>query len=110
MGRLFAVRFPEAGSSRSRSAQESPGTNSWSCLRKTFLGKTASRSSQTISLAWQSNTLTIPRSPFYCWHIQIATRCRRSEEHTSELQSQSNLVCRLLLEKKKNTASADELI
>src|SRR2546427_5091361 len=33
---------------------------------------------------------------------------RRSEEHTSELQSQSNLVCRLLLEKKnkpKNTAN-----
>src|SRR2546430_12370147 len=29
----------------------------------------------------------------------------RSEEHTSELQSQSNLVCRLLLEKKKNTTS-----
>src|SRR2546427_2146112 len=28
-------------------------------------------------------------------------RGRRSEEHTSELQSQSNLVCRLLLEKKK---------
>src|SRR2546427_4157109 len=27
--------------------------------------------------------------------------CDRSEEHTSELQSQSNLVCRLLLEKKK---------
>src|SRR2546427_3026890 len=29
-------------------------------------------------------------------------RYTRSEEHTSELQSQSNLVCRLLLEKKKN--------
>src|SRR2546427_3703614 len=29
------------------------------------------------------------------------SRPRRSEEHTSELQSQSNLVCRLLLEKKK---------
>src|SRR2546430_8959480 len=29
----------------------------------------------------------------------------RSEEHTSELQSQSNLVCRLLLEKKKNPPS-----
>src|SRR5688572_31012239 len=28
---------------------------------------------------------------------------RRSEEHTSELQSQSNLVCRLLLEKKNDT-------
>src|SRR2546427_4194656 len=31
----------------------------------------------------------------------VAGRLRRSEEHTSELQSQSNLVCRLLLEKKK---------
>src|SRR2546430_6387508 len=30
---------------------------------------------------------------------------RRSEEHTSELQSQSNLVCRLLLEKKKKPDS-----
>src|SRR2546430_11376314 len=29
---------------------------------------------------------------------------KRSEEHTSELQSQSNLVCRLLLEKKKEDA------
>src|SRR2546430_13515087 len=32
---------------------------------------------------------------------QLISACRRSEEHTSELQSQSNLVCRLLLEKKK---------
>src|SRR2546427_7380426 len=32
-----------------------------------------------------------------------ATAQRRSEEHTSELQSQSNLVCRLLLEKKKQS-------
>src|SRR2546427_9134555 len=31
-------------------------------------------------------------------------RITRSEEHTSELQSQSNLVCRLLLEKKKKIA------
>src|SRR2546427_9079486 len=31
---------------------------------------------------------------------------KRSEEHTSELQSQSNLVCRLLLEKKKNNRVA----
>src|SRR2546426_7717464 len=29
-------------------------------------------------------------------------QCERSEEHTSELQSPCNLVCRLLLEKKKN--------
>src|SRR2546427_3417846 len=33
-------------------------------------------------------------------------RQMRSEEHTSELQSQSNLVCRLLLEKKKERSAA----
>src|SRR5690606_41786833 len=36
---------------------------------------------------------------------RIATRDHRSEEHTSELQSRENLVCRLLLEKKKNTSA-----
>src|SRR2546430_2072989 len=35
-------------------------------------------------------------------HCQEGWLRWRSEEHTSELQSQSNLVCRLLLEKKKN--------
>src|SRR2546427_9092831 len=35
--------------------------------------------------------------------IDAHQRAPRSEEHTSELQSQSNLVCRLLLEKKKKT-------
>src|SRR5688572_32430463 len=34
----------------------------------------------------------------------------RSEEHTSELQSQSNLVCRLLLEKKKNNITENQTI
>src|SRR5688572_31195423 len=33
----------------------------------------------------------------------------RSEEHTSELQSQSNLVCRLLLEKKKKKNTKDKV-
>src|SRR2546427_6938859 len=55
------------------------------------------------------------RSPFHCGirrcrlsnNTETATSRRfatstRSEEHTSELQSQSNLVCRLLLEKKKH--------
>src|SRR2546430_13506557 len=35
-----------------------------------------------------------------CFHADDFPRLPRSEEHTSELQSQSNLVCRLLLEKK----------
>src|SRR2546427_3610349 len=33
--------------------------------------------------------------------VRMTASAKRSEEHTSELQSQSNLVCRLLLEKKK---------
>src|SRR2546427_1186197 len=37
----------------------------------------------------------------YYLGTEHAPRAVRSEEHTSELQSQSNLVCRLLLEKKK---------
>src|SRR5436309_11947217 len=38
-----------------------------------------------------------------------ALRCR-SEEHTSELQSRENLVCRLLLEKKKKTSTARQTL
>src|SRR3990167_3168545 len=38
---------------------------------------------------------------FAVQYLRWAERQKRSEEHTSELQSQSNLVCRLLLEKKK---------
>src|SRR6266853_6360129 len=37
----------------------------------------------------------------YLREVLEVARWSRSEEHTSELQSQSNLVCRLLLEKKK---------
>src|SRR5688572_33437451 len=41
-------------------------------------------------------------SRFFARVFREKTRVDRSEEHTSELQSQSNLVCRLLLEKKKH--------
>src|SRR2546430_11185332 len=44
-------------------------------------------------------TLAIEES--FAIYLPDADAVRRSEEHTSELQSQSNLVCRLLLEKKK---------
>src|SRR5438270_6811736 len=47
-----------------------------------------------------------------CWRnwasIATSPSWMRSEEHTSELQSQSNLVCRLLLEKKKINQHSDE--
>src|SRR2546430_12035621 len=42
--------------------------------------------------------------------LLLAEELFRSEEHTSELQSQSNLVCRLLLEKKKHNTTRDHHI
>src|SRR2546430_6872668 len=50
-----------------------------------------------------------------CQRICIASRPptsrkNRSEEHTSELQSQSNLVCRLLLEKKKDSLNSSPVL
>src|SRR2546430_3293374 len=44
------------------------------------------------------------RRKVYPLQVQEIEVLDRSEEHTSELQSQSNLVCRLLLEKKKTSA------
>src|SRR5437588_1568958 len=41
--------------------------------------------------------------------VVVADPPRRSEEHTSELQSHSDLVCRLLLEKKKTLQKLHEL-
>src|SRR5688572_32342629 len=46
-----------------------------------------------------SSVAKVPR-----FRALAATLLARSEEHTSELQSQSNLVCRLLLEKKNTTS------
>src|SRR5688572_31670420 len=45
--------------------------------------------------------LQVPEHQRPAFLVSTVVECR-SEEHTSELQSQSNLVCRLLLEKKKN--------
>src|SRR2546430_11540052 len=50
---------------------------------------------------FRSDTWLRPWTGEYTWPATDGKI--RSEEHTSELQSQSNLVCRLLLEKKKTT-------
>src|SRR5206468_10794389 len=48
------------------------------------------------------NSTVLPTAPGNSRSVMLVPRAR-SEEHTSELQSRSDLVCRLLLEKKKHT-------
>src|SRR5690606_41369951 len=55
---------------------------------------------------WRSLSAPMPLFPAFCFFLYAQpfrplVRQNRSEEHTSELQSRENLVCRLLLEKKK---------
>src|SRR5947208_9775724 len=52
-----------------------------------------------------SHRTTAPGSPGPIRRCETIRRARRSEEHTSELQSPDHLVCRLLLEKKKKNTS-----
>src|SRR5256885_10607386 len=55
------------------------------------------------SLGWPTFDTKSPGNRFELGHrLRVPRRPTRSEEHTSELQSPCNLVCRLLLEKKKN--------
>src|SRR2546430_5092570 len=95
--------FPARSASCSTSLRNRlPSRSSWNSL---------SSSSCSIQLSAQLSRDCVPRpfSPSKCFaccliaavHIQPLCPRKRSEEHTSELQSQSNLVCRLLLEKKK---------
>src|SRR5438270_8915950 len=58
-----------------------------------------------INLSRRVNIITI-EDPIEFLHRDNLANIR-SEEHTSELQSQSNLVCRLLLEKKKHRCNPD---
>src|SRR5688572_32272449 len=73
---------------------------------ETSLSSSRLRSVRTPNARSMNGSRPVTKKP--ATRVQQASRTeldtrRRSEEHTSELQSQSNLVCRLLLEKKKTT-------
>src|SRR2546427_7014994 len=63
------------------------------------------RSNAVIRHTWPEDMVSVGEHAFLP-HFRTASR---SEEHTSELQSQSNLVCRLLLEKKNQAAQGYDL-
>src|SRR2546430_8887807 len=77
-------------------------------FRSSFLGSFPT-SSLTLSVGLPPSLQ--PNRPLSSRHVgahaisRLPQTAARSEEHTSELQSQSNLVCRLLLEKKKKQSS-----
>src|SRR2546430_10576973 len=95
--------------------------------RSTLFPYTTLFRSRVSSLCWDGSSFSPRRRPWWSrldWVRCCSVSCAsvlgrgedepgpsrhevRSEEHTSELQSQSNLVCRLLLEKKKKVTTLD---
>src|SRR5689334_23838323 len=71
----------------------------------TTLFRSPFRSPPLKSAAFESVKRRVPTAEACAAASKPAPRSERSEEHTSELQSQFHLVCRLLLEKKKTNDS-----
>src|SRR2546430_6222835 len=111
---------PASSAARCMQVTHRTGAVSWSASRRR--ARVASRTGSAVALAitgnagfWNGACSSATRRWFAAgamrdeWNApltlsgttRLAPRALRSEEHTSELQSQSNLVCRLLLEKKK---------
>src|SRR5947207_5286024 len=85
------IRQPQPASSKPR--------RWWSMASSMPPGRTTARSLSTRALDARSGSTSV-NSRLTSGHVAAAS-IARSEEHTSELQSHSDLVCRLLLEKKK---------
>src|SRR2546430_9250474 len=82
------------------------GVNSYDPIRFAGTWKQYSKKAmpQLTTITFHSASLRNRKCPYHATVMkifEIVSSRMRSEEHTSELQSQSNLVCRLLLEKKK---------
>src|SRR2546430_11975152 len=74
-----------------------------------MLQKTSSGTSVSVLATSSTGDGAIYQAYFFpVTFVNIASNTNRSEEHTSELQSQSNIVCRLLLEKNKRRGESVE--
>src|SRR2546427_6872934 len=94
------TRFHRICWNRVTSIQAMMSSDGASNCRVMFLSAALSRNGSRLCTA-NEQTLTSSR-------CRLSFPVVRSEEHTSELQSQSNLVCRLLLEKKKKDAGKSQ--
>src|SRR2546430_6621261 len=92
--------FPYTPLFRSRLGSARISRAGFGRLAKTIFRKVRDREDPTAST--RDACATQNGTQHHLWSAMPSRiRASRSEEHTSELQSQSNLVCRLLLEKKK---------
>src|SRR5207302_6065213 len=76
----------------------SPRADHRALISELFSGRGAARPAWALVIG---STWTAPRTMALANSSRLQAPAFRSEEHTSELQSRENLVCRLLLEKKK---------
>src|SRR5690606_24311402 len=99
----FTLRgSPVSTERRSFSAKSSSGIISSAPRRRMASWRsTSSRTSGRISFSTDTSITVLGKHVFSKWLLGRTSGTERSEEHTSELQSRENLVCRLLLEKKK---------
>src|SRR5690349_21989798 len=86
-------------------------------FRSRFVGEFAEvhlpgmrRESQHVDVGARAKQTLAPAGYDHAMHLRMleADAVERSEEHTSELQSRRDLVCRLLLEKKKNKRKSEK--
>src|SRR5207253_11454520 len=89
--------FPTRRSSDLSRAQSRADANSYPCSRRFPYG---SVSTTIVRMPIRSKSARRGKERYSSPRFSTASRIRRSEEHTSELQSRGHLVCRLLLEKK----------
>src|SRR5438132_4371292 len=76
--------------------------------RSTLFPYTTLFRSEAIKYAQERTSFGKPIAQHQAIQFHLANMATRSEEHTSELQSHSDLVCRLLLEKKKKKKKTDK--
>src|SRR5439155_18979497 len=102
--------LPTASSRIKEAVNISLQTRTWIMTICGFRTRTASGSSRAVLMSPPEDSVSCWKVSQVRWWERIITSEERSEEHTSELQSRGHLVCRLLLEKKKNIETlANEL-
>src|SRR5260370_14814148 len=73
--------------------------------RTAFLKVKSAQRGSNVARAWSAPSPEVVAGLTKSFRVRLTSSRLRSEEHTSELQSHLNLVCRLLLEKKKKYTS-----